>query len=89
MTYFCKGVYLFKPWFICDLIVLLFYDHYKIQSYFGLHFPAFRLNTEIYAESLPIQSGCGKMQTRITPNMDTFYTVGIKSLLKLFEIVID
>ena len=44
-----------------------------IRSYSGPHFPAFRLNTERYGVSLHIHSECGKMRTRITPNMDTFY----------------
>ena len=30
---------------------------------------------ERYGVSLRIQSECGKMQTRITPNTDTFYAV--------------
>ena len=47
----------------------------RIRSYSGQHFPAFGLNTERYAVSLPIQSECGKMRTRITPNKDTFYAV--------------
>ena len=47
----------------------------RIRSYSGLHFPAFGLNTERYGISLRIQSECGKMRTRITPNMDTFHTV--------------
>ena len=38
----------------------------RIRSYSGPHFPAFELNTERY---------CGKMRTRITPNMNTFYAV--------------
>ena len=47
----------------------------RIRSYSGPHFPAFGLNTERYSVSLRIQSECGKMQTRITPNTDTFHTV--------------
>ena len=39
------------------------------------HFPAFGLNTNIYRLKLRILSKCGKMQTRKTPNMDTFYAV--------------
>ena len=39
------------------------------------HFPAFGLNTERSERSLRIQSDCGKMGTRITPNMDTFHPV--------------
>ena len=41
----------------------------------SLHFPAFGLNTEKYGVSFRIQSKCGKMWTRITPNSDTFYAV--------------
>ena len=47
----------------------------RIRSYSGPHFPAFGLNTERFAGSLRIQSECGKMPTRITPNRDTFYAV--------------
>ena len=47
----------------------------RIRSYSGLHFPAFRLNTEIYSVPLRIQSEFGKTRTRITPNTDTFYAV--------------
>ena len=41
----------------------------RIQSYSGPYFPAFRL------VSLRIQSECGKMRNRITPNTDTFHAV--------------
>ena len=47
----------------------------RIQSYSGPHFPLFGLNKERYGVSLRIQSECGKMRTRITPNTDTFYAV--------------
>ena len=47
----------------------------RIRSYFGPHFPAFRLNTERYFLSLRIQSECEKLWARITPNTDTFYLV--------------
>ena len=43
----------------------------RVQSYSGPHFPAFGLSTERYG----VRSECGKMRTRITPNMDTFHTV--------------
>ena len=45
------------------------------RSSSGPHFPALGLNTERYSVSLHIQSECVKMQTRITPNTDTFYAV--------------
>ena len=47
----------------------------RIRSFSGPHFSAFGLNTKRYSESLRIQSKCGKMRTRITPNTDTFYAV--------------
>ena len=48
----------------------------RIWSYSGMHFPALGLNTERYSVSLRIKSECWKIQTRITPNTDTFYAVG-------------
>ena len=47
----------------------------RIRSYSGLHFPAFGLNTDRCGVSLHIQSECGKMWTRTTPNTDTFNAV--------------
>ena len=46
-----------------------------IRSYPGPYFTIFGLNTERYGVYLRIQSECGKMQTRITPNADTFDAV--------------
>ena len=43
----------------------------RIRSYSGPHFPVFGLYTERYSISLRIQSKCGQMRTRITPNKDT------------------
>ena len=43
----------------------------SIQSYSGPYFTAFELNTY----SVRIQSECGKIRTRITPNTETFYAV--------------
>ena len=56
----------------------------RIQSYFGPYFPAFGLNTERYEVSLRIQSECGKIRTRITPNTDTFYAVMIPFLRDIY-----
>ena len=47
----------------------------RIRSYFVPYFPAFGLNTKRNSVSLRIQSECGKIRTRITPNTDTFYLV--------------
>ena len=45
----------------------------RIRSYYGRYFSAFELNTD--EVSLRIMSQCGKIQTRITQNTDTFYVV--------------
>ena len=44
----------------------------RIRSYFGPHFPTLGLNTERYGVSLRIQSECGKIRNRITPNTGIF-----------------
>ena len=46
----------------------------RIRSYSGPYFPVFWLNIERYSLSLRIQSECEKIRTRITRNMDTFYS---------------
>ena len=46
-----------------------------IRSFSGLYFPAFGLITERYGVSLRIQSECGKIRTRKTPNTDIFHAV--------------
>ena len=57
----------------------------RIQSYSGPYFPAFGLNTERYSVSLRIQSECGKIRTRTTPNTATFYTVNVEGKIYLPE----
>ena len=47
----------------------------RIRSYSGPYFPACRLNAETYSVSLRLQSECGKIRTRITPNTNTFHAV--------------
>ena len=47
----------------------------RIRSFSGPYFLAFGLNTERYSVSFRIQSKYGKIQTRITPNTDTFHVV--------------
>ena len=47
----------------------------RIRSYSGPYFPAFELKTERYSVFLRIQSECGEMRTRITPNTDIFHAV--------------
>ena len=53
----------------------------QFRSYSGLYFPAFGLNTERYSVSLRIQSKCGKIRTRITPNTDTFRAVNVTIII--------
>ena len=45
------------------------------EFFFGRFFPSFGLNTERYEVSLRIQSKRGKIRTRKTPYLDTFYAV--------------
>ena len=45
----------------------------RIRNYSSPYFPAFGLNTERYPVSLRIESKCGKIRIRITPNTDTIY----------------
>ena len=45
------------------------------SGYTGPYYPAFGLITERYSLYLRIQIECGKIRTKTTPNMDTFYAV--------------
>ena len=47
----------------------------RIRSFTGPYFLAFGLDTERYGVSLRIQSECRKIQTKETPNMNTFHVV--------------
>ena len=65
----------------------------RIRSYSSPHFPAYGLNTERYGVPFLIQYKWGKTRTRITPNMDIFYSVTLlhtllhaKNSRKLFHI---
>ena len=56
---------------ICVLQMLLIYplrDKRPYSDFSALYFSEFELNTERYSASLRIQSECGKMRTRISPN---------------------
>ena len=55
--------------------LLLRVNSVRIRSVFGSHFSAFGLNTEIFRVNLCIQSRCGKMRARKTPNTDIFHVV--------------
>ena len=62
----------------------------RIRSFSSPYFPEFKLNPEKYSASLRIQSKCGKIWTRKTPNTDTFQAVlnlplVIDELKKLFQ----
>ena len=57
------------------------------RSYSDPYFPASGPNTERYFVSLRIQSKCGKMWTRITPNTDTFHAMD--SYLFWFSLKLD
>ena len=72
----------FTEYYLCikEYFDMLFFTRHciksvRIRSYSGPYFTAFGLNTERYEESLRIQSECGKIRARITPNKDTFHAV--------------
>ena len=52
-----------------------FFDGCSLSDTLGLFFRAFGLNTVIFRVSLLIQLECGNIQTRKTPNTDTFHRV--------------
>ena len=62
-----RGIY--WPW-------KMYYKHciksFRIWSFFGLYFPVFGMNTEIYRLNLRIQSECGNMRIRKPPNTTFF-----------------
>ena len=49
----------------------------RIWSFSGPYFPAFGLNSERYSVYLRIQSECGNVRARKTPNKDTFHAVSM------------
>ena len=72
--------FLCSPSYLFEWMAILTWDYHCeksvfIQSYSDPYFPAFGLNTERYEVSPRIQSECGKIRTRITPNTDTFHAV--------------
>ena len=86
--------------YVCTLnsvnLVYLVYYGLKVQAlhkkclirvFSWLYFPAFELNTERYGISLRIQSKCGKIRTKKTPNMDTFHAAvsTLHSFIKLIR----
>ena len=61
----------------------------RIWSCSGPYFPVFGVNTERYSVSLLVQSECGEMRTRITPNTDTFYAVLRANKNKIITVTLD
>ena len=47
----------------------------RIRNFSGPYSPGVGLGMEIYRGNLRIQSKCGKIRNRKTPNMGTFYAV--------------
>ena len=47
----------------------------SVSEFSGPSFTALGMNTKIYRVNFPVQSECGEIQTRKTPNRDTFYAV--------------
>ena len=54
-----------------------------IRTFCAPYFPVFRLNTKRYSVSLRIQSECGKIRTRKTPNTATFDAVKVIRSLQI------
>ena len=50
-------------------------EKYPYSEFSDLYFPVFQQNTERCELFLSIQSKCGKIRTRKTPNTDTFHAV--------------
>ena len=63
-----------------------------IWCFSGPYFPAFGLNTERDGVFLFIQSECGKIRTRKTPNTDTTFSLRFsadETLKEVFKLSID
>ena len=71
----CLESYIRHPAISCLRVWQWLRKSVHIRSYSGQYFPAFKLNTQRYGVSLRIQSECGKIRTRISPNTDTFCRV--------------
>ena len=76
-TQFIYGYYLYSyTKFQTTSITLHCVKSIHLYSNFsGPYFPAFGLNSERYSVSLGTQSECLKIQTRKTPNTDTFHAL--------------
>ena len=59
-------------WFYLSLLQYHCLKCVRIWNFYGLYSPVFRLNKEICGVNLFIQSKCGKIRARKTPNTDTF-----------------
>ena len=71
-------------WYFPDYTLNHRISHCVKCPYLELVCSAFCRNWTEYAVSLRIQSECGKMQTRITPNTDTFYAVSLFKIQRYF-----
>ena len=80
MEWYGEGCIRLSPTFTCHCM-----KRVRIRSFSGPLFLAFELNTERYSVSLLIQSECGNIRTRKTPNVDTFHAVCWTSLFNLFN----
>ena len=69
------------------IVVLIYFSNcltlHKKCLYSELFWSAFSRIRNAYGEILRSQSKCGKMRTRITPNMDTFHAVLIIAILSI------
>ena len=54
----------------------------RMWNHYVPYFPVFGLNTKRYSVSLRIQSECGEIRTRITPNTDVLHAMKITTIIK-------
>ena len=77
----CKFILFLLDSLIIFTSLLILFDWQSLRKkcphskLFWSAFSAFGLNTERYCVSPRIQSVCGKMRTRVTPDTDSFYVV--------------
>ena len=77
--YYTLYIYIFHYIPLCIplyiFVILNCVKSVRIQSFSGPHFPAFRLNREIYFVNFRVQSESRKIWTRKTTITDSFYSV--------------
>ena len=60
---------------MCECLEISYHRPEMFVSFFWSTLSPLGLNTEVYSENLCILSECGEIQTKNTPNKNTFYAV--------------